>query len=93
MILKYSQYILKWKEFIVLFAVNIESLKILKYHIFFQKKLAVSIICYKCGNEDKKISKEEESVDILKILDLIGNMEEYQKNTWLFQKYIWQWKT
>ena len=29
----------------------------------------------------KKISKEEESVDILKTLDLIRNMEEYQKNT------------
>ena len=54
MILKYSQYILKWKKFIVLFAINIESLKTLKFQIFFKKKLAVSIICYKCGNEDKK---------------------------------------
>ena len=81
MILKYSQYILKWKKFIVLFAVNIESLKTLKYPIFFKKKVAVSIICYKCGNEDKKISKEEESVDISKIIDLIRNMEEYQNNT------------
>ena len=34
---------------------------------------------YKCGNEYEKIFKEEESVEILNILGLIANMEEYQK--------------
>ena len=52
------------------FAVNIENFTNLKYHIL-QKKLVLSIICIKCGSKDKKIFKEEESIEILKILDLI----------------------
>ena len=30
-------------------------------------------------NEDEKLFKEEESIEILKILGLINNIEEYQK--------------
>ena len=52
------------------FAVNIENFTNLKYHIL-QKKIVLSIICIKCGSKDKKIFKEEESIEILKILDLI----------------------
>ena len=45
---------------------------------FYQKKwmnsrrkiLLFPIICGKCSNEDKKILKEEESIEILKIFDL-----------------------
>ena len=37
------------------------------------------IICNKCGNEDKKTFKEE-SIEILKILGLIINIAECQKN-------------
>ena len=43
-----------------------------------EKTLVLSIICIKCKNEDEKIL-EEESIEILKILDLIFNIEEYHK--------------
>ena len=36
------------------------------------KTLALSVICSKCKNEDKKMFKEE-SIEILKILGLIEN--------------------
>ena len=38
--------------------------------------LVLSIICDKCGSNDEKIFKEEESIEILKILGLINNMNE-----------------
>ena len=38
------------------------------------KKLVLSIICSKCKNEDEKIFKEEESVEILKILGSTENI-------------------
>ena len=62
--------------------VNIKNLKTLKYHIFYKKTLVLSVIC---GSKDEKIFKEEESNEILKILHLINNIEQYQK--------IWQKKT
>ena len=41
------------------------------------KILVLSIICDKCGSINKKIFKEEEeSIEILKILGLINNMNE-----------------
>ena len=43
----------------------------------FKKTLSLSIV-HKCGHEYKKIFKEE-SIEILKILGLINNIEEYQK--------------
>ena len=48
-----------------MFSINIESLKKLKYHLFFKK--------------EESIFKEEESIGILKVLRLINNIEEYQK--------------
>ena len=33
-----------------------------------EKTLVLSIICSKCKNEDKKLFKEDESIEILKIL-------------------------
>ena len=37
--------------------------------MYFRKKiLAFSIICSNCKNEDKKVFKEEKSIEILKIL-------------------------
>ena len=39
-----------------------------------EKTLVFSIICSKCKNEDEKIFKEEDSVEILKILGLIENI-------------------
>ena len=44
-----------------------------------EKTLVLSITCSKCKNEDEKLSKEEESFEILKILGLVINIEEYQK--------------
>ena len=55
--------------------VSIENLKTIKYHIYIlEKTLVLSIICSKCNNEDKKIFKEKESIEILKILDVITNL-------------------
>ena len=39
-----------------------------------EKTLVLSIICSKCKNEDEKIFKEEESIEILKISGLINNI-------------------
>ena len=39
-----------------------------------EKTLVFSIICSKCKNEDEKLFKEEESIEILKILGLIENI-------------------
>ena len=61
-----------------MFAINIENLKKkLKYHIL-KKKISLSILYSKCGHEYEKIFKEE-SIDILKILGPINNIEESQK--------------
>ena len=53
--------------------------KNLKIYIF-SKTLFLSIICDKCGSEDKKIFKEEESTQISQICSLIKNQGEYQIN-------------
>ena len=44
-----------------------------------KKKLSIFIVYSKRGYEYEKIFKEEESIEILKILGLINNIEEYQK--------------
>ena len=53
----------------MLFAASIENLKNLKYHAS-----VLSIICSKFKNEDEKVFKESESVEILKIPGLIENI-------------------
>ena len=45
----------------------------------FSKKTVFSIICNRCKNEDEKIFKEEESIEILNILGLI-KIYNYFKN-------------
>ena len=45
-----------------------------KISYILEKRLVISIICSKCKNEDEKIFKEEESIEILKILGLIENL-------------------
>ena len=45
----------------------------------FKKTLNISIIYSKSGHEYKIIIKEEKWIEILKILGLINNIEEYQK--------------
>ena len=49
-------------------------------HIF-NKTLVHSIICNKCDSQEEKLFKEEEAIEILKILGIIDNIEEYQMNT------------
>ena len=43
------------------------------------EKNCLSIVYSKCGHEYKKIFKVEESIEIIKILGLINNIEDYQK--------------
>ena len=42
------------------------------------KTLLLSSICNKCRGEDEKVSMEQESTEILKILGLNNNIEKYQ---------------
>ena len=58
---------------------HIENLKKVKYHIFLKITLSLSIVYRKCGLDYGKIFKEEESIEILEVLGLINNTEEYQK--------------
>ena len=39
-----------------------------------EKILVLSIICNKCKNDNRKLFKEEESIEILKINGLIENI-------------------
>ena len=52
------------------------------------KILLLSSICDKCGSEDEVLFKEEDSIEILKVLGLITNVEEYQKIEKSISKYI-----
>ena len=61
-----------------MFAINIENLKKLTYYIF-KKTLNLSIGYSNFGHEYKKIFEEGQLIEILKILGLINNVEEYQK--------------
>ena len=45
-----------------------------KISYIFEKTLFLSFICSKCKNEDEKIFKEEESIEMLKILGLSKNI-------------------
>ena len=42
------------------------------------KTLVLSIICSKCKNEDEKLFKKEESIEILKIIGLIQKYNYFQ---------------
>ena len=46
-----------------------------KISYIFEKTLVLSIISSKCKNKDEKIFKEEELIEILKILDLTENIQ------------------
>ena len=55
------------------------KLKRTKISYIFKKILTCSIVYSKCGHEYEKIFKEDESIEILKILGLIKNIAEHQK--------------
>ena len=46
----------------------------LKISYLLEKTLVVSSICKKCKNEDEKLFKEKESIEILKVLGFIENI-------------------
>ena len=48
-------------------------------HLLQKETLVFSITCSKYKNQDEKIFKEEQSIEILKTLGLINNIEEYRK--------------
>ena len=48
-----------------------------KISLLLEKELVLSVICNKCKNEDEKIFKEEESIEMLKMFSLISNLEDY----------------
>ena len=58
------------KKLYCVIAVSIANLK----NPVLEKTLVLFIICSKCKNEDWKLFKEEESIEILKILGLIENI-------------------
>ena len=47
----------------------------------FYTTLCISIIYDKCDSKHKKVFIEEESLEKLKILGIINNIDEHQKNT------------
>ena len=55
--------------------------KIIKTSWIFKTTLDLSVIYSKCGHEmwSLKIFKEEDSIEVTRILGLITNIEEYQK--------------
>ena len=60
-----------------------------KISYIFKKTLSLSTVYSKCRLEDEKIFKEKESLEILKILGVITNIEEYQKtDNHVWRKYI-----
>ena len=59
-----------------MFVINIENLKNTRISYIFKK---LSIGYSRCSHEYEKLFKEEESIEILKILALINNIVEYRK--------------
>ena len=83
-ILKYLQQLKIWKN------CNMKKLYCIicsKYRTFenpkisylLEKTVLLSIIFSKCKNKDQKIFREEDLIDILRILGSVNSIEEYQK--------------
>ena len=52
----------------------------------FEKTLVLSFICSKCKNENEAIWKGEESIEIIKFIGLMNNIEKYQK----IYNHVWR---
>ena len=50
-----------------------------KISYLLQKTLVLFIICSNCKNKDEKYLKEKEPIEIIKVLVLIHDIEEYQE--------------
>ena len=59
------------------------KLKNLEISYIYNETLVLSIICSKCSNKKDRISKEEESIEILETLGLNDNINKlkFQKST------------
>ena len=64
----------RWKKLYCVTCGKYRKFEKHKISYFLEKTLVLSIICSKCNNEDEKIFKGEESIEILKILGLIENL-------------------
>ena len=51
-----------------------------KLSYIFEWKLVLSNISDKCSCNDQKVFKEKESIELLKALGLVNDIEEYQMN-------------
>ena len=71
---KISSITKKMKQLYCVICSKYRKLEKPKISYLLEKTLVLSIICSKCKNEDEKIFKEEESIEILKILGLISNI-------------------
>ena len=60
---------------------------------FIKHYYVLSVIRDNWDSNDERLFKEEESIEILEILGLIDNMEEYQINIFFFKIEIWVKKT
>ena len=65
-----------------MFAIKTKNLKKTQniIYIFLKKTLILSIVYSKCGHGYEKILKEEESVEVLKILGVIINIVDETRN-------------
>ena len=66
---------LRWKKIFRVIRVTYRKLKDPKIPYILEKTSVLSIICSECENKDDKRFKEEESIEILKILGLIKNTQ------------------
>ena len=61
------------------------------WYSLLKKTLHFSVIYSKCGHEYEKIFEEKESIEILKVVALITNIEECQKiDTYVWRKHNWR---
>ena len=69
-----------------MFVISIENLKTWNYHIF-SKKHSFLLFTVRVVMNIKRKFKEKDSIEILKILGLITNIDEYQK---IYNHIIWR---
>ena len=74
---------LKWKKiYYIIVCGKYRKFKSPKISFILQKTLVLSIVCSKCGRKYRNIIKEEQSIEMLKIVGLIKNIELYQDYDW-----------
>ena len=64
---------IKIKRYLLRYLWQVQKIKSKILYIF-EKILVLSTICSKCINEDEKVFKEEESIEVLIILGLFKNI-------------------